>query len=412
MGLFFWISGWGSAGSLSRGIKKYYSGEESRQETLRKSTWSPWYCSFVKSKTQRILFPALIYTLVIDPAIVVVLEWYWHQQIGGWGEVYLTVTRYWSATRGLRGPVWYLGVLMVFDLCSVAIYSWFALSSGKGQARTTPNERRRPSFVLKWSHVATIWALVVIGSFLLKVKWPLGAQIPLTGGLVSFSMQYLMAYIMGHLAFLASSMELLTPFNMLGRHLTIALSDDQKTPSKEDPLAQTPLDPDQSPTTITPRHAIFLTYVTLPILPLLSMHPLAHYIALSIGNSLNLPSFLYSLWNEICFSIVGPALISHFSRHYASQNSKFWRLNARYAYAAFLVHAAVNLMVEFAFEGLVCRLDRSPGIRGKKGKMGQDVWMVAGPVVMTALVGTVNVFAAFGVGWGLVEYVPGIGKIV
>jgi hypothetical protein len=127
----------------------------------------------------------------------------------------------------------------------------------------------------------------------------------------------------------------------------------------------------------------------------------------------NIPALLYAIWNEASFALVAPALIRVFAKHanrpiHIGVGAHLRRDNprallARYSYAAFLSHALVSLGVELAFDAASeCSSTQSTA----------KVVVLGGPVLMTVVVGLTNVLFSHSMGYLLVEYVPGAGKIV
>src|ERR1700760_3125158 len=74
----------------------------------------------LRSRLLRVLLPAVIYTLLVPPTLYLMV---WASGKGGsdsavtnaW-SIYLS---YWTHLRGINGPVWYLGLVMVFDTIAI-----------------------------------------------------------------------------------------------------------------------------------------------------------------------------------------------------------------------------------------------------------------------------------------------------
>lgn len=124
-----------------------------------------------------------------------------------------------------------------------------------------------------------------------------------------------------------------------------------------------------------------------------------------IGGGFTLPAFLYTVWNEISFSLIGPSLLKYFSlcyNHRVRSTSIFY---PQYSYAAFLVHTPITVVMGLGADRFLALVARDRAFESRYGRM-------AMPVIMTAIVGTGNVLGSFALGKFLIDYVPGVRQIV
>ncbi|TGJ83792.1 hypothetical protein E0Z10_g4941 [Xylaria hypoxylon] len=128
-----------------------------------------------------------------------------------------------------------------------------------------------------------------------------------------------------------------------------------------------------------------------------------------VSGGWNVSALLYSVWNEFSFATIAPALMAYFQQNY-SQRIDSWWWKPRYSYAVFLGHNVVSMAVAVAAES-VCRRLVSTSSWARSFFLG-SVWNMTGPSVLTAVVGSAQVFSSFVVGKFLVEYVPGLNRII
>ena len=78
----------------------------------------------IRSRLLRILLPAVVYTMLVEPILDVVV-WNWDKGAshGTFTDVWTIYFSYWTHVRGIRGPVWYLALVMIFDMIAV-LFLW------------------------------------------------------------------------------------------------------------------------------------------------------------------------------------------------------------------------------------------------------------------------------------------------
>jgi len=171
MGSFFFLSGHFSAKSL-RG----------------KST-----SAFLKSKWMKLGVPAVAHTIIAGPIQLVLVNAYMGGRLG-----FKIFTDYWMSLRGLRGPVWYCALTLIFD----AVYS--ALP-------TLPNISSLGFF--------PIFVLNIVASYVIRLWYPVGTTIQLLNFQPAFLPQYICCYALG-----ASLQRPTPPFTQNARNVLIASS--------------------------------------------------------------------------------------------------------------------------------------------------------------------------------------------
>jgi hypothetical protein len=105
----------------------------------------------------------------------------------------------------------------------------------------------------------------------------------------------------------------------------------------------------------------------------------------------NLSALIYAIWNEFSFVLIGPALMAHFQRWY-NRPATSWLWQARYSYAAYLIHPLLSVAIEVLVDWLLCA--------SGDGLCASDMrwWRIVGPVIFTGVVGLVNSAASFALG--------------
>jgi glucans biosynthesis protein C len=357
MGMFFILSGRFTRQGLSR----------RRQGNI----------AFIRSRLLRLALPAVVYTLLAEPALKCMA------QLGNAArpdtlrrrKVSTIFWEYWTHLDGIRGPVWYLAVVVIFDVVTVLIDD---SSYSKYLAPLQTLSRKRFDILI-------LWAADIVASFAVRLIYPVDWIFKALNLQVAFLPQYVLAYAWGQTSATHQDLFVLAPFSPFGRPLlNLAIS-------------------------------IFASVFGLGAVlgvDLLSALSFDEAMASLLGG-LNLPALLYAIWNELSFAMIAPALFRVFADHADSppylsvplriRGTKSRILLARYSYAAFLVHTLVSLGVELLVEA-------ASGCSAGNGHTG--VHAAVGPVMMTALVGTINVLLSWIAGWALVEFVPGVGRVV
>lgn len=345
MGLFFWISGRVSAQSL----------EHSPAGTAR----------FAKTKLLRLGLPAVVYTVVIQPFTMCLG--------GAHGDISRAraiVADYFARQRGIRGPVWYTALLLVFDLAAVCVVHI-------RQARSRPDGDDAPPALLlpaapeKQSTLARRlyrplarwgWLAVALVSFFVRLVYPAGTPTRYVIVILpAYLPQYVFAYALGHLAYAADEPRLVGPFDPPRRPPGVQLPESGPAsppppPSSSAALPRTPslqphgelgdsaaASPSQAagngPRSPDARPALYLASALA-----LTIVPLAAHLALGGGTTTrsgfapvppappapsssaasvsarlddtvdrakggwNVAAAQYAVWNELGFATIGPAL--------------------------------------------------------------------------------------------------------
>jgi glucans biosynthesis protein C len=138
--------------------------------------------AFVQDRLVRLLLPLLLYELLIQPLVVYLA--------GGLpGSYWSFYGNFFLQMRGVTGVVWFLAVLLLFDL----LYAAWRWLTGH---RIVASERlgTLPSYP---AIAGFIFALGLV-SFVVRIWWPMGWQFPLLPGLeIAYLPQYLSLYILG-----------------------------------------------------------------------------------------------------------------------------------------------------------------------------------------------------------------------
>ena len=362
MGLFFFLSGYFTGLQIS---KKGRGTRRRRRSTL------------IRSRMLRILLPAVVYTLLVEPSVVVMV-WAWGPGKGGAvsaGNVWSIYLSYWSHVRGIRGPVWYLALAMVFDTIAV-LFLW-----GGGEENPSFEVGRQQTFSRRkriWAPVA--WAVTILCSFLVRLVYPVGRIWPPLSLQLAYVPQYVLAYFGGHFSALSNDFFVLMPFQYETRNARRKLF-----------------------------RALMFSLAILGVLTALEVKmmkdmDLARVTELSRGG-FNVPAAVYAAWNEMGFALMGFGLVAVFLRHgdFPWTCGDVWL--PRYSYGAFLLHPPVSVGVELAVESLM-------GCRAEHHRAQHGIWSLFGPVLLTLGVGLVNVIASWIAAWCFLSAVPLVGTII
>ena len=357
MGIFFFLSGHFTRQSMSRGSRSK--------------------ADLIRSRLLRLGVPTLLYTLLVDPtlkALVLLFDPMREMKADRTivGDVYGI---YWSQLRGVRGPVWYMAMAMVFDLLTVMVFpaqfgdllKWLCASQSKPLL------------------IPTLWVANILTSFMLRLAYPVGRIFTLLNLRPAFLPHYIMAYVWGHASVLSYENLIFAPFRATLRPLTG-----------------------------------LVWSLCLSMLGLFVVFGVSLCLSGSVSASVEsltggfvLPALLYAIWNEVSFALMAPALMRVFARYMnrpVHVSVPGYRLDfhqkvllARYSYAAFLSHTFVSLGVELVVE-ILSACSSIPS--------SSTIYILLGPMLMTASVGIINVLLSYCVGYMLVEYVPRAGNII
>ncbi|KAH8888480.1 hypothetical protein GQ53DRAFT_843442 [Thozetella sp. PMI_491] len=353
MGLFYVISGRVSAQSLARAERAGAGGR-----------WS-----FVRSKLLRLGMPALVYTLGVQPLVrLLIVKSPDLNQMRKEKSALDILRDYFESLRGIRGPVWYTATLMLFDLGAALLKP----NTREGHRGMLPIDYRT---LAKWGWIAAAGV-----SFLVRTRYPVGEEIELLGLQPGYAPQYVFAYVLGHMWY--------------DQEMAAAAAESQ------------PLLPGAK------AEASFAA-LELPLAASVSLSTMCLLLAFQSGRGIeemlggwNYGALAYSIWNEASFALMAPALLSYCGKYFSSPaSSRIFR--PRYSYATFLAHALVSVVVEVGLDQLAVTATGS-----RPTWMESFAWRMAGPVFMTVAISTINIVASFEAGRFLVDYVPGLGRIL
>ncbi|OBT68659.1 hypothetical protein VE03_01724 [Pseudogymnoascus sp. 23342-1-I1] len=253
MGSFFFLSGYFSNKALKRKGAK----------------------SFLKTKFIKLGAPLVVYTLLAGPAQIAILKLY-NKEVLGW-EI---LTDYWRALDGVKGPMWFSGLLLIFDSITALCPSipQFLTQSGTF-----------PSFILD-----------IGAGCLIRLANPTGAKVTLLNLKPVNLPQYVASYILG------ASLE----------------------------------SPPTPPISKTSRNVLLTsTAISSTALLGLQLNKLRPYSANAILGGSSLPGLTYALWNETTGYLLGTTILRLFQT--SKWLNRSWGSVGRYSYAAFLVHPVV-----------------------------------------------------------------------
>lgn len=385
MGLFFWLSGYLSGNSLSKS-----------------STWDARY-SFLSGKWFHLGLPAVLYTVFVHPLshLLVLFESSGFRL--SYKTVLSTLCSYWKQLRGVRGPVWYLATLLSFDMISTFCIPR-TISSG-----TIQQVKRLISNRLA---VSSLWISSTVLTFGIRTVYPVGATLPVIAVQPAFLPQYILSYAFGIVSSLTQIPKLATPFTII-----TTTQEPEDTADTRDTVSSHPI-------TRYTHSALSFPLITAPLM----INPYSPCIVTSAapnfstsrpdllgligGGSPSLPSFLYTAWNELSFAALGPSLLQYFSQSHNHPTKTGSLFHPRYSYAAFLVHAPVSVALGLAADRILDGFGVVLGLLGAGGQSDKKIWRILGPVLMTIMAGTGNVLGSFALGRLLVDYVPGVGKVI
>ncbi|KAJ7757115.1 acyltransferase 3 [Mycena metata] len=262
MGMLFFLSGHFSAISASR------------------KNWR----AFCLDKLKRLGIPAVVYTLLVQPVAIILVRWAQH------ASIWAGLKGYYSGINGVRGPAWFIAVLLVFDLVYIFIRKTFSPSSF-----LIPSSLPR----YRWA-VARCIFIIIVTSFLIRLSYPVGRNLPPLGLQLAYAAQYVLAYTAG------------TCLSYIQQYLLVP----------------------------HPARALALAY----LFAIISLAGIAIPFRLtpSIAGGANLAALLYVIWNEVFFYFIGSALYSVFQLY----TMKRWGNTARYSYGAFLIHSVVIVALQ------------------------------------------------------------------
>lgn len=369
MGLFFWLSGRMSAQMLRR--------------------WSS--AQFIGRKMLRLGLPTAVYTLLINPLTLAWTLPKWSRKVVG-----TSILAYWKGIRSVRGIVWYTALLLVFD-CAAALanalirFRQIKLRDSQDQRRWDVNLYKALS---NWG-----WVAVAAISFFIRLWYPVGTEVNPLNVQPAYLPQYVFAYSIGYLSVRQNADRFTGPFD----HASIPGTSDITEEEGQQWTESVP----SSAVPIRLALAISVLTATVCIIPELYARWSGHsYDSSDPGKGgWNLSALIYAFWNEFSFVLIGPALMAYFQRWY-NQPATSWLWQARYSYAAYLIHPPLSVAVEELVDKYLCA--------GGNGICALDMrwWRIIGSVIFTTVIGLVSSAASFTFGRFLVTYVPGLRYII
>lgn len=369
MALFYWMAGYFSHIELARRGTSYIARRD-----------------FALGRMKRLVVPSVFFTVALEPMLKIMASLRYcslNPSACEHTSPFITAMKslfdYWfgGGIKGINGPVWFCMLLAIFDVFAAL------LAPGKPKHISRLLSLHRSLTMPK--HMTLIMFTVIFSAFLMRIWYPVGTVFRILNIQPAFVPQYVFAYVIGHSCAASGTGNL--RFASLGPYPH----------------------PNVSPYRTV---AIALAVTAFGMAPVMgsaylvkdgSDPPLSY-----ITGGFNLAAFFDVIRNEVGFITIGPALVELFARILNKPLSirLLWRRFtvanaevkvARYAFATFLVHPPVSMAVELGAEWLM-------GCRGSDSQA--SVWNTLGPVIATAVVGSVNVLMSWTVAAGLLDLLP------
>ena len=280
MAAFFFLSG-------------YFTSLSARRKPLKQILWD---------RAVRLGLPTAVYTVVAEPIHMATVRVLIDHRSLDWAIVLDDV----KSIRGIRGPVWYCCVVLIFD----TIYAMLRTSN------PIPTSQNTKTVITSSRGISASLLCVTALEFCFRIWHPIDRVWPLLNVRLGYVPQYAFYYMLGHL-----------------------------TPA--------PLDPFQlaspSPMLATAGSLIFtLSLASKVQTQTTTMGPpaktLDHILSLMMGGR-NPIAFAYALLNELMGYAIFKALLQIFYKRVDFPLA--WSI-PHYAYAAFIVHRPVSELVEAA----------------------------------------------------------------
>lgn len=282
MGLFFLLAGYFTPGAYDRkGFKR-----------------------FLQDRLLRLGLPLLLYDLLIHPLVVYIAS-------GLHGSYWSFYSTYLLQMRGVMGVVWFLAVLLLFDLLYAA---W---------RRQTRNSKSAPARTEEFpSYLAIFGFIFVLGllTFIVRIWWPAGwIFLPLNVP-VGYLPQYISLYILGVIAYRHNWFFELTP--KMGR--------------------------DWSLIALVATLIIFGGLVFPSVMMQEAQAAGTRQAGLAVAGGFNVFAFGYALWESFMAVGVGIGLLVLFRQRLHHQGRLAKNLAAT-VYIVYLIHAPVMVGFAYAF---------------------------------------------------------------
>lgn len=234
----------------------------------------------------------------------------------------------------------FIAVLLVFDLVYIFIRKVFSPSSF-----LIPSSLTR----YRWA-VARCIFIIIVTSFLIRLSYPVGRNLPPLGLQLAYASQYVLAYTAG------------TCLSYIQQYLLVS----------------------------HPARALALAY----LFAIISLAVISIPFRLTpswFAGGANPAALLYAIWNEVFFYFIGSALYTVF--HDWSFTTKRWGTTARYSYGAFLIHPVVIVALQILVD------------------TGSARTIHLHSVLKTVFVGFFGVILSWAAAWLLIR-IPAVGKII
>ena len=327
----------------------------------------------IRSRLLRILLPAMVYTMLVEPTLNIMV-WAWDKGAsdGAFADVWSIYLSYWTHVRGIRGPVWYLALVMIFDMIAV-LFLWSGEDPSQEVWRNILSQGKP-----FWAPVA--WVMTILSSFAVRLVYPVGKVWAPLSLQLAYLPQYVLAYFGGHFSAVSDDLFVLIPFQYDTRNALRKLF-----------------------------LSLMLSLLSLGLLTVMEEKMMGidveRVIQLTRGG-LNIPALVYAAWNEMGFALIGFALVAAFLQYgdFPWTCGNLWL--PRYSYGAFLLHPPVSLGIELALESFMgCQA-------GDRRSHRHGFWPLFGPMLMTLVVGLVNILASWTAAWSLLSTVPLVSRII
>lgn len=318
MALFFFVAGFFSRRGLERRMRK--DGVDGIGAFVRERVW-------------RLGVPTLVYS-VAAPVFCRVAVAVSQNHVVDWVEA----LRLGANVRGVRGPVWFCALLLIFDGSSAAFWTLRQLMSEKEYSL----QPRKPFATMEATtaglntkrinnlQLAASLSPLTLADFLWRIPFPVGGVFELLNLNLGYLPQYIAAYVFG---------------------LSIP-----------------------EPLHAVPGHGTLLSFgaVSLASGILLACRMKDGRSVEQALRGTSLQAVAYAFWNNFSGYLLGSILLYLFHQHFNAA----WSSITNLTYSAFLLHIPVSTVVQLSFES----------------------WQ-AGPVTKTAIVGALNVVSSWTAAW-------------
>lgn len=192
---FFWMAGTFTHAQLRKAIQARPALGSSDTRTSRKGQN---LAAFVAGRAQRLVLPALVYTVLLAPLFKLMILAHQRPSSMSLAEVKNILQGYFSTLRGIQGPVWFSVLLFLFDTAATAVASLKSSAFQPQPRRSSPNR----------NYVFGAFGLTALAAFLVHMPFPVGRVFGPLNLQPAFLPQYIFAYIMGHVCAATGNMYL------------------------------------------------------------------------------------------------------------------------------------------------------------------------------------------------------------